>query len=174
MASASPGKPELMIRPAVPGDAEAIARIYAPQVLEGTASFEIEAPDAAEMTARLVRVTGAGWPWLVDDRDGIIAGYAYAAQFRDRQAYRHTCENSVYVARDFQRQGVGAGLLAALSDAARAAGFREMIAVIGDGSGNLASIGLHRAAGFRDAGLLKNVGLKFGRLLDVAYMQKSL
>ena len=163
-----------MIRPAVPGDAAAIARIYAREVLEGTASFEIEAPDEGEIAARMARVTGAGWPWLVDERDGRIAGYAYASQFRDRAAYRQTCENSVYVDRDFQRQGVGRALLAALFDAARAAGFREMIAVIGDGSGNHASVGLHRAAGFAPAGLLKNVGLKFGRRLDVAYMQKSL
>lgn len=163
-----------MIRPARPGDAAAIAHIYGREVLEGTASFEIEAPDAAEMAARLARVTGAGWPWLVDARDGRIAGYAYAAQFRDRPAYVHTCENSVYVDRDFLRQGVGLALLAALSDAARAAGFREMIAVIGDGSGNAASLALHRAAGFEPAGLLRNVGLKFGRRLDVAYMQKSL
>jgi phosphinothricin acetyltransferase len=163
-----------MIRAAVPGDAAAIARIYAVEVLESTASFEIKAPDVAEMAARMARITGAGWPWLVDDRDGAIAGYAYAAQFRDRPAYRHSCENSVYVDRNFQRQGVGRALLAALSDAALAAGFREMIAVIGDGSGNAASLALHRAAGFEPAGLLKNVGLKFGRRLDVAYMQKSL
>jgi phosphinothricin acetyltransferase len=163
-----------MIRPAVPGDAAAIARIYAREVLQGTASFEIEAPDAAEIAARMARVTGAGWPWLVDARDGRVAGYAYASQFRDRAAYRQTCENSVYVDRDFQRQGVGRALLAALSDAARAAGFHEMIAVIGDGSGNAASLALHRAAGFQPAGLLKNVGVKFGRRLDVAYMQKSL
>jgi phosphinothricin acetyltransferase len=164
----------VLIRPALPGDAAAIARIYAREVLEGTASFEIEAPDEAEIAARMARVTGAGWPWLLDERSGRIAGYAYASQFRDRAAYRQTCENSVYVDRDFQRQGVGRALLAALAEAARTAGFREMIAVIGDGSGNHASVSLHRAAGFHDAGLLRNVGLKFGRQLDVAYMQKSL
>jgi len=163
-----------LIRPALPSDAAAIARIYAREVLDGTASFEIDPPDETEIAARMARVTDAGWPWLVDDRDSRIAGYAYAAQFRDRQAYRHTCENSVYVDSPFQRQGVGRALLAALFDAARAAGFREMIAVIGDSSGNHASIGLHRAAGFEPAGLLKDVGLKFGRRLDVAYMQKSL
>jgi L-amino acid N-acyltransferase YncA len=163
-----------LIRPALPGDAAAIARIYAKEVLEGTASFEIEAPDAAEIAVRLARVTGAGWPWLVDERDGRIAGYAYASQFRDRAAYAQSCENSVYVDRDFQRQGIGHALLTALFDAARAAGFREMIAVIGDGSGNAASLALHRAAGFEPAGLLQNVGLKFGRRLDIAYMQKSL
>lgn len=163
-----------MIRPATPADAAAIAAIYAPQVLAGTASFETEAPDAAEMVARLARVQAKGWPWLVWDTGGDLLGYAYASQFRDRPAYRATCENSIYVAADAAREGVGRALLLALCDAARAAGFREMIAVIGDGSGNDASVGLHRACGFVEAGKLTNVGQKFGRLLDVVYMQRSL
>lgn len=163
-----------MIRPATPADAAAIAAIYAPQVLAGTASFETAAPDAAEMTARLARVQDRGWPWLVDDSGGTIRGYAYATQFRDRAAYAHTCENSIYVAADAHRQGVGRALLLALCDAARAAGFREMIAVIGDGTHNHGSTGLHAACGFQSAGTLTNVGLKFGRRLDVVYMQKSL
>jgi phosphinothricin acetyltransferase len=158
----------------MPDDAESIAAIYAPHVLTGTASFETEPPDTTEMTARMARVLDKGWPWLVWDEAGDILGYAYAAQFRDRAAYRQTCENSIYVAKGAERRGIGAALLAALFDAARAAGFAEMIAVIGDGGGNLASIGLHRAAGFDDAGRLRNVGRKFGTLLDVAYMQKSL
>ena len=163
-----------MIRPATPADAAGLAAIYAPQVLAGTASFETEAPDVAEMAARLARVHGKGWPWLVWDADGDLLGYAYASQFRDRAAYRATCENSIYVAADAARQGVGRALLLALCDAARAAGFREMIAVIGDGSGNHASVGLHRACGFAEAGKLTNVGQKFGRWLDVVYMQRSL
>ena len=162
-----------MIRAATAADAAAIAAIYAPEVLTGTATFEIDPPDAAEMAARIARVTAAGWPWLVKERDGIIAGYAAAAQFRDRPAYARTAENSVYVAATAQRRGVGAALLAALCDAASAAGFRQMIAVIGD-SANTASIGLHRAAGFREAGRLTDVGWKFGRWLDVVYMQRGL
>jgi len=163
-----------MIRPATLADAAAIAAIYAPQVLAGTASFETEAPDAAEMAARLARVLDKGWPWLVWDAGGDLLGYAYASQFRDRAAYRSTCENSIYVAADAARRGVGKALLLALCDAARTAGFREMIAVIGDGSGNHASVGLHRACGFAEAGKLTNVGQKFGRWLDVVYMQRSL
>lgn len=163
-----------MIRPATLADAAAIAAIYAPQVLAGTASFETEAPDAAEMAARLARVLDKGWPWLVWDAGSDLLGYAYASQFRDRAAYRATCENSIYVAADAARQGVGKALLLALCDAARTAGFREMIAVIGDGSGNHASVGLHRACGFAEAGKLTNVGQKFGRWLDVVYMQRSL
>lgn len=164
-----------MIRAAVPADAAAIAAIYGAEVLSGTASFETEAPPPDEMAARLARVTAGGWPWLVDDRDdGGIAGYASAAQFRDRAAYARTCENSIYVAAGAQRRGVGRGLMLALFDAARAAGFREMIAVIGDGAGNQASIGLHTTCNFREAGRLVDVGFKFGRWLDVVYMQRRL
>jgi phosphinothricin acetyltransferase len=164
----------VIIRPASAADAAAIAAIYAPEVLTGTASFETEAPNAADMAARIDKVISAGWPWLVAEADGAILGYAYAAQFRDRAAYAQTCENSVYVAASAHRRGVGTALLEALADAARKAGFREMIAVIGDGSGNIASRRLHGACGFRDVGVLTNVGRKFGRWLDVAYMQKTL
>lgn len=163
-----------MIRAAVPGDAAAIAAVYAPHVLTGTASFETEAPDAAEMGARLGRVLDKGWPWLVWEQDGLILGYAYASQFRDRPAYRATCENSIYVAQGAARRGVGRGLLLALIEAARGRGFREMVAVIGDGGGNAASVGLHGACGFVEAGRLLRVGNKFGRWLDVVYMQRGL
>jgi phosphinothricin acetyltransferase len=164
----------VIIRAATAADAAAIAGVYAPHVLTGTASFETEAPTPAEMAARMARVLDRGWPWLVAEADGQILGYAYAAQFRDRAAYARTCENSVYVAAAAHRQGVGRALLQALCAAARACGFGEMIAVIGDGSGNTASLRLHATCGFREAGKLTNVGCKFGRWLDVAYMQKSL
>ena len=164
----------MLIRAATLADAGAIAAIYAPQVLHGTASFETVAPTAAEMAARMARVITAGWPWLVAEADDAIIGYAYAAQFRDRPAYAATCENSVYVAADAHRRGAGKALLQALVDSARAAGFREMIAVIGDGSGNIASRRLHAACGFHDVGVLTDVGNKFGRWLDVAYMQRAL
>ena len=160
-----------MIRPARPGDAGAIAAIYAPEVLTGTATFEIDPPDAAEIAARMAKVQDAGWPWLVDDADGVIRGYAYASQFRDRAAYARTCESSIYVASTAHRQGVGRALVEALAAAARTAGFREMIAVIGD-SANAGSIGLHRACGFHEVGRLENVGWKFGGSLDVVYMQR--
>lgn len=164
----------MRVRAATLADAAAVAAIYSPQVLTGTASFETEAPTPDEMAARMVRVIERGWPWLVAEEAGVVLGYAYAAQFRDRAAYAQTCENSVYVADTAQRRGVGAALLMALTETARAAGFREMIAVIGDGSGNIASRRLHAACGFRDSGMLVNVGRKFGRWLDVAYMQRGL
>lgn len=162
------------IRAATLADAAGVAAIYAPHVLHGTASFETEAPTPAEMRDRIAHILDRGWPWLVATSSDSVLGYAYAAQFRDRAAYAATCENSVYVAAAAHRRGVGKALLLALADAAHAAGFRQMIAVIGDGSGNIASRRLHATCGFDDAGLLTNVGRKFGRWLDVAYMQKSL
>ena len=163
----------MSIRPARMEDAPALAAIYAPAVLTGTASFEIEPPTAAEMAQRLMKVKSHGWPWLVHVTMGTVDGYAYVTQFRDRAAYRYCAETSVYVAPDAQRTGIGHALLMAISCAARVAGFRQLIAVIG-GSGNNASIGLHTACGFERAGLLKQIGEKFGKPLDILMMQRSL
>ncbi len=154
-------------------DAPALAAIYAPAVLTGTASFEIEPPSAAEMAKRLMQVKSHGWPWLVHVTMGQVDGYAYVTQFRDRAAYRYCGETSVYVAPDAQRTGIGQALLSAATSAAGKAGFRQLIAVIGD-SGNTASIALHAACGFERAGLLKAVGEKFGKPLDIVMMQRSL
>jgi phosphinothricin acetyltransferase len=151
----------------------AITAIYRWAVLNGTASFELEPPHAAEMLRRFEAVTQAGLPYLVADVDGQIAGYAYASAYRTRPAYRCTVEDSVYVAPERQRQGVGAALLAALIEACAAKGYRQMIAVIGD-SAQQASIGLHRALGFTLCGTLRAVGFKHGRWLDSVLMQRQL
>ena len=163
----------MSIRPARTEDAAALAAIYAPAVLHGTASFEIDPPSAAEMATRLTKVKSHGWPWLVHVTMGQVDGYAYASQFRDRAAYRFCGECSVYVAPDAQRTGIGQALLMAVGSAARTAGFRQLIAVIGD-SGNESSIGLHASCGFERVGLLKQIGEKFGRPLDIVMMQRSL
>jgi phosphinothricin acetyltransferase len=163
----------MSIRPARMEDAPTLAAIYAPAVLNGTASFEIEPPSAAEMAQRLMKVKSHGWPWLVHVTMGKVDGYAYVTQFRDRPAYRYCGETSVYVAPDAQRTGIGQALLMAASSAARTAGFRQLIAVIGD-SGNNASISLHASCGFERAGLLKQIGEKFGKPLDIVMMQRSL
>jgi L-amino acid N-acyltransferase YncA len=163
----------MSIRPARLEDAAALAAIYAPAVLHGTASFEVDPPSADEMASRLKKVQSRGWPWLVHVTMGQVDGYAYVTQFRDRAAYRFCGETSVYVSPDAQRTGIGNALLMAATDAARRAGFRQLVAVIGD-SGNEASIGLHAACGFEPAGLLKQVGEKFGRRLDIIIMQRNL
>jgi phosphinothricin acetyltransferase len=119
-------------------------------------------------------LTAKGFPYLVAEADGVLGGYAYCGPYRARPAYRHTVENSVYVAHDMHRRGVGRVLLAALIEASAAAGFRQMIAVIGDSPKQAASIGLHEAAGFRHVGILQDVGFKHGRWLDSVLMQREL
>ncbi|MFH5925023.1 GNAT family N-acetyltransferase [Roseomonas xinghualingensis] len=161
------------IRDATPADASAIAEIYAHHVLHGTGTFEEEPPPAEELAARIARVQNAGHAWLVVEEAGGILGYGYFNNFHPRSAYRHTAEDSIYVRDDVRGQGVGKALVAELLLRAEAAGFRQMIAVIGD-SENVGSIGLHLSLGFRQAGLLKAVGRKFGRWVDVIYMQKAL
>lgn len=160
------------IRPARPSDATAIAAIYAHHVLHGTASFEEEPPTAAFWNEKIGHILAKGWPFLVARIEGDVVGYAYATQFRDRAAYAHTCENSIYVDHRHLGQGIGRRLLDQLIAAAREAGFRQMIAVIG--GGEPASVALHRACGFREAGRMHSVGFKFGRWLDTVYMQLCL
>ena len=111
------------IRTATPADAAAVRAIYAFHVAHGTASFDTEAPDEAFWRGKIAQVTARGWPFLVAESSGAVIGHAYATQFRDRAAYVHTCENSIYVADGMRRKGVGRGLLNALVQSARAAGF---------------------------------------------------
>ncbi len=161
------------IRPAAPGDIPAITRIYDQAVREGTASFEIEPPDQAEMTRRFQNLAAGGYPYLVAEVGGAVAGYAYAGPYRARPAYRWSVENSVYVDTAAHRRGLGRALLERLIADCEARGFRQMIAVIGD-SANASSIELHRATGFRMVGTFDNVGFKFGRWLDSVLMQRPL
>ena len=165
--------PSLLIRPSTPTDLPAITAIYAWNVLNGTGTFELEAPDAAEMTRRRDDVLSKDLPWLVAQRDGAVLGYAYANHFRPRRAYRFCLEDSVYLAADARGQGLGRLLLAELMARCEAAGARQMLAVIGD-SANLGSIGVHRTLGFEHVGVMRAAGWKFERWLDVVIMQKSL
>lgn len=162
------------IRAALIEDVPAIAAIYAYAVRFGTASFELEPPDEAEMTRRFQALRSGGFPYLVAESEGGIAGYAYAGPYRTRPAYRWTVEDSVYVHPDMQRRGIGRVLLARLVEQAELCGFRQMIAVIGDSSQQTPSVELHRALGFRRVGVLEDVGYKFGRWLDSVLMQRML
>ncbi len=164
---------EPAIRPATAADIPAITAIYRPAVLTGTASFEVDPPDEEEMRRRFEAITGAGYPYFVAELGGCVAGYAYAGPYRTRPAYRYTVENSVYVAPDAQGKGVGRALLAPLIAACTRQGYRLMVAVIGD-SANLASITLHRRAGFTHCGTIHAVGFKFGRWLDSVIMELPL
>lgn len=163
----------MQIRSATAADIPEIQAIYAHHVLSGTGSFEEIPPSVEEMEARFARGRDRGWPWLVAaDATGVL-GYAYATQFRERSAYRFALEDSVYVREDQRGQGVGKALVAEVIALAEAAGFRQMIAVIGD-TENVGSIGLHASLGFQHVGTLRAAGLKFGRWLDVVHMQRAL
>ena len=162
-----------LIRPATFSDIPAITRIYAHAVRHGTASFELEPPDEAEISKRMKALLDGKFPYFVAEIDGKVAGYAYASLYRTRPAYRFTVEDSVYVAPDAYRRGIGKTLLMALIEACTALGFRQMVAVIGD-SDQPASIGVHKACGFEPAGNFKNIGWKFGRWLDTPLMQRAL
>lgn len=161
------------IRDATQADIPAITAIYAHHVATGTGTFEEATPSEAEMTARLARVQQAGWAWLVMEEEGAIQGYAYFAQLKERGAYRFSAEDSVYVRHDIRGQGVGKALVAAVLERAEAAGFRQIFAVIGDAE-NVGSIGLHLSLGFKQVGILRAAGFKFGRWLDVVQMQRPL
>ena len=130
-------------------------------------------PISAEIAHRLGQVRRLGLPWLVAEIDGRLAGYAYAALYRARPAYRHTVEDSVYLAPWARGRGVGRSLLDAVIGGARDAGARQMVAVIGD-SANLGSVRLHRACGFLEVGVLREVGFKLDRWLDTVLMQRRL
>ena len=163
----------LIVRASTEADVARCAEIYAHHVLHGTASFEVDPPDLAEMTKRRAAVLELGLPHLVAERAGRVAGYAYAGNWRPRPAYRFSVEDSIYIDKDAVGQGVGKALLPALIEQCTAAGKRQMVAVIGD-SAQHPSIRLHAACGFEMVGTLRNIGFKFGRWLDSVLMQRAL
>jgi phosphinothricin acetyltransferase len=161
------------IREAREADLAAITEIYAQSVLGGTASFETEPPDQEEMGRRMAAIVERGYPYLVAAEGNTIFGFAYAAAYRTRLAYRYTVEDSIYLTGAARGRGIGGALLRRLIEESEGRGYRQMIAVIGD-SANHASIRLHKAAGFAMVGTLSNVGFKHGRWVDSVIMQRSL
>ena len=163
----------LLIRPSLEADLPAITAIYAHHVLHGTGSFEIDAPDLAEMTRRRADVLAKGLPHLVASRGAEVLGFAYAGAFRPRPAFRFMAEDSVYIHADHVSLGIGRALLAELLRHCEALGIRQMLAVIGD-SANAGSVGVHSATGFTQVGILRSCGWKFDRWLDIVLMEKTL
>lgn len=163
----------MTVRATEPRDAEAVAAIYAHAVLHGVGTFEELPPSPQEMEARRLKVVSHGLPHLVAERDGRVAGFAYAGPFRPRPAYRFTAEDTVYVDPAMQARGVGRALLEAVVQTCGTLGLRQLVALIGD-SGNGASLALHSAAGFHHVGVLRAVGHKHGRWLDAVWMQREL
>ena len=162
------------IRPATGADLPAIADIYAHAVLNGTASYEYDPPALDEMSRRFEAIAASRYPYLAAEADGVIVGYAYASAFRTRAAYRFTVEDSIYLAPASQGRGLGKRLLSQLIRECEALGFRQMIAVIGDGGVNQASVRLHAALGFAPSGVIVGSGFKFGRWCDTHLMQRPL
>lgn len=163
----------ITIRPTTAADISAISRIYADAVRHGTASFEIEPPSEAEMARRRGVLVAKNFPYLAAERDGAVLGYAYAGPYRDRRAYDWCVEDSVYVAPEFHRKGIGRLLLTRLIAETERCGFRQMLGVIGD-SANTASVAVHAAVGFRLVGTFQSVGFKHNRWLDTVLMQRPL
>jgi phosphinothricin acetyltransferase len=163
----------MRVRPARPEDLVRVQAIYAHHVKHGLGTFEEVPPTIEELRQRYEAVRARGLPWLAADVDGEVRGYAYAGPFRPRAAYRYTVEDSVYVAPEAQGRGIGKALLGAVIEECERLGLRQMAAVIGD-SGNVASIGLHRACGFELKAVLPGLGFKFDRWVDVVWMQRAL
>lgn len=164
----------LTTRDAIPADLDAITAIYADAVRNGTASYELDPPDRLEMQRRHDALVGAGYPYLVAQRDEVVCGYAYAGPFRPRPAYRFAVEDSVYVDPEMRGMGVGKRLLTELVARVTLLGFRQIVAVIGDGPTNAASITLHRKLGFEHSGTIRGTGYKHGRWLDTVIMQREI
>lgn len=165
---------DVVVRDARDEDLEAIERIYAHHVRHGFGSFEETPPTLVELMRRRREILDKGLPYVVSaGSDGRLLGYAYASSFRPRSAYRFTVEDSVYVAPDAARRGVGYALLSEVILRCTSLGYRQMIAVIGD-SANAGSIGLHQSLGFQRVAHLPAIGLKLGRWVDCVMMQRAL
>ncbi len=165
---------DIVIRPCEPADIPAITAIYADAVAHGTASFELEPPTEGEMVQRRSALVEGRFPYLVAERGGALLGYAYAGPYRPRPAYRYTVEDSIYIAPAAQGRGVGRALLTELIAICEANRLRQIVAVIGGGTEHPASVGLHKALGFRMIGVIEGSGFKHGRWLDTVLMQRPL
>jgi phosphinothricin acetyltransferase len=164
---------KIIIRNAKIVDMSAIQKIYAYNVLKGFASFEEVPPDLKEISNRREMLIAHGYPYRVAEIAGVIKGFAYAGPFRSRSAYLYTVENSIYVSRESQRQGIGQCLLEDLIECCDESGYRQMISIIGD-SENYSSIALHAKLGFNKIGVQPSVGFKFGRWVDSVIMQRAI
>jgi L-amino acid N-acyltransferase YncA len=161
----------IVLRPAVPADAEALLALYRPIVLETAISFEIEPPSVEEFRLR-IETTTAHWAWLVAEHDSGPVGYAYASAHRTRAAYRWSVETSICVGSAHRGRGVGTTLYAELLRAVASLGYCNAFAAIA--LPNDASIALHRRVGFEHVGVFRNVGRKFDRWHDVSWWQRKL
>ncbi|KQU84781.1 GCN5 family acetyltransferase [Variovorax sp. Root318D1] len=173
MPSSTLASPAVEILDAGPNHVPAVQAIYGHYVLHDLCSFEEEVPTAPQMQLRRADVVARGLPYLVAMKDGEVAGYAYASPYRSRSAYRHTVEDSIYVAPGMQGHGIGKALLQEVIRRCTESGFTQMVAVVGN-SANAGSQRVHESLGFETVGVLRNVGFKFGQWVDTVLMQRAL
>jgi L-amino acid N-acyltransferase YncA len=169
---ADPHVPKCVVRASTPADIADITAIYTQFVETSTATFEIAAPNAPEMLRRRQAVLDHDLPYLVAELEGYIVGFCYASQFRPREGYRFTVEDSIYVRPDCIGHGVGKMLLSELISECQAKGCHSMVACIC--GVNPASTALHASLGFQQVGLLPEAGIKFGEWLRLLIMQRPL
>lgn len=163
----------IIIRPSTSEDVKAVHGIYQREVLQGTATFDETPPSLEALMLKRQTILDLGFPYLVAEMDGVVVAYSYVSLYRERSAYSKTVENAVYINPDFHKMGIGSKLMEALLAECEKCGLKNIIAVIGD-SENLGSINLHTKFGFRKIGILREVGFKFSRWIDIVLMQKSL
>lgn len=156
------------IRPVTLADADAITGIYNHYVRETTVTFETEPLTTEEMANRIKDIS-ARFPYFVYEKDGRILGYCYAHLWRERAAYSNTLETTVYIDGQAQRQGLGSMMVRHLTDLCREQGYHALIACITEE--NRASVKMHERLGFRQVSCFKEVGMKFGRWLDVVDLE---
>lgn len=164
----------MLIRDCLLEDMPQIHTIYDHAVSNFAATYELETPSLDEMTKRRATILRRGFPYIVAEEAGVILGFAYGNMFRERMAYRFMVEDSIYLAPEAQRKGVGSALLGELVAQCTARGFRQMVAIIGDSENSLGSIGVHKRLGFKETGRMSGSGFKFGRWLDTLVMQIAL
>jgi L-amino acid N-acyltransferase YncA len=163
----------VVVRRAEVADLAEVAAIFAHYVTGSVATFEEEPPPVGAWEQRLTDLAARNLPFLVAEADGTVCGYAYASPWRPKPAYRHTVEDSVYLAPGHIGRGIGSALLGNLLTCCAEAGARQVIAVIADTGGD-ASAALHARFGFSPAGRLTGVGYKHGRWIDTLLMQRDL
>jgi L-amino acid N-acyltransferase YncA len=160
----------MLVRPATAGDADAIARIYNHYITNTIVTFEEDRVDAADIAGRVAEVQAAGLPWLVAEDHGVILGYAYASKWKKRPGYRYSVESTVYLDPSATGRGTGRALYQRLMD-----GLSELpihLVIGGIALPNEASVALHERMGFEKVAHFREVGLKFGKWIDVGYWQK--
>jgi phosphinothricin acetyltransferase len=170
-----PPSANVSVRNSRDADVPAMLSIYMHHIATGVdpdALHDSEAPDAEDIKRRRKSMHRRKLPHIVAEQGGVVIGYAYAVPFRKRPAYRYTIKHSIYIHNDHLRKGVGLKLMTALIDACAASGFRQMIGYID--AANKASLAIHERFGFRQVGLLPQVGYKFGHWTDSVMVQRSL